>query len=200
MRMRKSVVTLAVVLLTALAADFPAAEDLTGKLGGTARIGFTVPADSDWEVAGPLNAETGVIFGAGLLYGVTRNLAAELDFTHSIYDLRFDRFSKDGTANVTNLSFGAMWRFASERPYTPYAGGGLSVLFNDYTDADVDTTVGVNFKGGIDYFLNPRVALNAELKWVISPTADMKSRPVSDNGSFDPSSLSGLFGVRYIFN
>lgn len=198
--MKKFVVTLAVVLLTALAADFAAAEDLTGKLGVTGRLGFTVPADSDWEVAGPLDSDTGIIFGGGLLYGITRNLAAEVDVTHSIYDLRFDRFSKDGTANVTNLSFGAMWRFASERPFTPYAGGGLSVLFNDYTDSDVDTTVGVNFRGGIDYFLNPRLALNAELKWVISPTADMHYRPADDRGSFDPSSLSGLFGVRYFFN
>ena len=198
--MKMIVASLALVLSTALAADFAAAENLTGKLGVTGRLGFTLPADSDWEVAGPLSADTGFIFGGGFLYGITRYLAAEVDFTHSIYDLRYDRYSKDGTANVTNLSFGVLWRFASDSRFTPYAGGGLSILFNDYTDSDVDTTVGVNLKGGIDYFLNPRLALNAELKAVLSPDADMHYRPANDNGSFDPSSLSGLFGVRYFFN
>lgn len=197
--MKKIIAVVAMVLATTMTVDLAAAENLTGKLGATGRIGFTVPADSNWQVAGPLSSDTGFIFGGGLLYGITRNLAAEADVTHSIYDLRFDRFTKDGTANVTNFSLGAQWRFASDRPYTPYVGGGLSILFNDYTDSDVDTTVGVNLKGGIDYYINPRVALNAELKWTISPSADMRYRPAADSGSFDPSNLSGLFGVRYFF-
>jgi outer membrane protein len=198
--MKKIVATLAVVMLTSMSADFAVAENLTGKLGATGRIGFTFPSDSDWEFAGPLSSDTGVIFGGGLFYGITQNLAAEVDVTHSNYDLRFDRFYRDGTASVTNLSFGIQWRFPQARSFTPYVGGGLSVLFNDYTDSNVDNTVGVNFKGGIDYFLNPRVALNAELKGVISPSADMQYRPANDHGSFDPSSISGLFGVRYFFN
>jgi len=197
--MKKFIVAGALGLSTMMMADLAAAENLAGKLGATGRIGFTIPADSDWQVAGPLNSDAGFTFGGGFLYGITRNVAAEIDFTHSVYDVKFDRFSKDGTANVTNLSLGAMWRFASDKQYTPYVGGGLSILFNDYTDADVDTTVGVNFKGGIDYFINPRVALNAELKWTLSPSADMHSRPTIDQGSFDPSNLSGLFGVRYFF-
>lgn len=197
--MKKIVVTLAVVLLTALTANFAAAENLTGKLGATGRIGFTLPADSEWDIAGPINSDTGFIFGGGLIYGINRNLAAEVDVTHSVYDLRYDRFSKDGTAHVTDLSLGVQWRFASNRPFTPYVGGGLSILFNDYTDSDVDNTLGVNFKGGIDYFINSRVALNAELKGVLSGNADMHYLPVYDHGSFDPSSVSGLFGVRYFF-
>ena len=197
--MKKFIVAGVLGLSTMMMANLAAAENLKGKLGVTGRIGFTIPADSDWQVAGPLNSDAGFIFGGGFLYGITRNLATEIDFTHSVYDVKFDRFFKDGTANVTNLSLGAMWRFASDKPYTPYVGGGLSILFNDYTDADVDTTVGVNFKGGIDYFINPRVALNAELKWTLSPSADMHSRPTVDQGSFDPSNLSGLFGVRYFF-
>jgi len=198
--MKKFIAAGVLVLSMTMMAGPAAAENLTGRLGATGRIGFTVPADSDWNAAGPLDSDTGFIFGAGFLYGINRNLAAEIDFTHSVYDLKFDRISRDGTANVTNLSLGAMWRFASERPYTPYVGGGLSILFNDYSDADVDTTVGVNFKGGIDYFITPRMALNGELKWTLSPTADMHSRSSVDQGSFDPSNLSGLFGVRYFFN
>ncbi len=196
--MKKLIVTCAVVSLTALTADFAAAENLTDKLAGSVRLGFTLPADGAWEIAGPIASDSGVIFGVGLLYGISRNLAAEVDVTHSTYDLRYDRFNKDGTATVNNLSFGIQWRVPS-RYVTPYVGGGLSILFNDYTDSNVENTVGVNFKGGVDYFINPQVALNAEAKVVLSPSADMNYRPVSDRGSFDPSSFSGLFGIRYFF-
>lgn len=195
----KRIIAAVALAVSAMMVDVAAAENLTGRLGVTGRLGFTVPADSDWQTAGPLDSDTGFIFGGGFLYGITRNVAAEFDVTHSIYDLRFDRVSKDGTANVTNVSLGAQWRFASDRPYTPYVGGGLSILFNDYTDSDVDTTVGVNLKAGIDYYITPRVALNAELKGTISPSADMRYLPAADHGSFDPSSLSGLFGMRYFF-
>lgn len=196
--MKKMMVTLAVVLMAALNADFAAAENLTDKLAGSIRFGFTLPSDSDWDVAGPISSDSGFTYGAGLLFGLSRDLAVEAEVTHSTYDLRYDRFSKDGTADITNLSFGLQWRFAS-RQLTPYVGGGLSVLFNDYTDSDVENTVGVNLKAGIDYFVSPRVALNGEMKMVISPSADMSYRPVYDHGSFDPSSFSGLFGIRYFF-
>jgi outer membrane protein len=132
------------------------------------------------------------------LYGISRDLAAEVEFNHSNYDLKYDRFTKDGTANVNEISFGLQWRFPS-RQLTPYVGGGLSILFNDYTDSNVENTVGINLKGGIDYFVTPRVALNAEMRLVVSPYADMSYQPAYDNGSFDPSSFSGLFGIRYFF-
>jgi outer membrane protein len=196
--MKKIVVVLGVVLLAALNVNFAAAENLTGKLAGSARLGFTLPSDSEWQVAGPISSDSGLIFGFGLLYGISRDLAAEVEFNHSNYDLKYDRFTKDGTANVNEISFGLQWRFPS-RQLTSYVGGGLSILFNDYTDASVENTVGINLKGGIDYFVTPRVALNAEMRLVFSPYADMSYRPAYDNGSFDPSSFSGLFGIRYFF-
>jgi len=85
--------------------------------------------------------------------------------------------------------------------HTAGAGGGLSILVNDYTNAHVDTVVGATLRGGIDYFITPQFALNAELKGVISPSATMTdSYDPFLRGSFDPSSISGLFGVRYFFN
>ncbi|MDD2899426.1 MAG: outer membrane beta-barrel protein [Desulfuromonadaceae bacterium] len=198
--MKRIVVAIAVVLLAALNADFAAAENLTDKLAVSGRIGFTLPSDSEWNGNRSLTADTGVILGVGLLYGISRNLAAEVEYTHSNYDLKTDAFFRDGTANVNDLSLGLQWRFPS-RQATPYVGGGLSILFNDYTDASVENTVGVNLKGGIDYFVSPRLALNAEMKLVISPTADMYDQSSSSigHGSFDPSSFSGLFGIRYFF-
>jgi outer membrane protein len=198
--MKKVFLGLMVVLLPAIAAGISGAEDLAGKLGVTGRIGFTVPADSSWDYWGDLSSDVGFIGGGGVIYGVTRNLALEFETTYSTYDMSYGPY-RDGTAGVTDISFGVQWRFASNKKFTPYVGGGLSILINDYTYADVDTVVGANLKGGIDYFITPHIALNAELKGVISPSASMTdSHDPYIRGSFDPSSFSGLFGVRYFFN
>ena len=82
--MKNIIAAIAMAMATTSMVHVAAAENLTGKLGATGRIGFTVPADSDWQVAGPLDSDTGVIFGGGVLYGITRNIAAEIDITHSM--------------------------------------------------------------------------------------------------------------------
>jgi len=198
--MKKMFLGMVIVLLPALAAGLAGAENLTGKFGVTGRVGFVVPADSSWDEWGTLSSDVGFVGGGGVLYGVTRNLALEFETTYATYDMNYGPF-KDGTAGVTNISLGVQWRFASNQKVTPYVGGGLSILVNDYTYANVDTVVGATLRGGIDYFLTPRVALNAELKGVLSPTATMTDTYYPYiHGSFDPSSFSGLFGVRYFFN
>lgn len=198
--MKKVLLGLMIVVLPAITATVASAENLAGKLGVSGRIGFIVPADSDWEGSGPLSSSTGFIGGGGIIYGATRNVALEADITHASYDLYLEPSYRDGTADVTNISLGGQWRFATKRPLTPYVGGGVSILITDYTYADVDTTAGLYLKGGVDYFVTPRFALNAELKGVISPSADMRDHLSAQHGSFDPSSFSGLFGVRYFFN
>lgn len=199
--MKKLLFGLIIVLLPAVVAGGAAAENLAGKIGVTARVGFTLPADSEWNFGPTLSGDAGFIGGGGLIFGVTRNLAMEVEATNASYDLNADGIFRDGTASVTNLTFGVQYRFASSQKATPYLGGGLSILFTDYTDADVDTVVGVNLKGGIDYFVAPRIALNFELQGTISPTASMYDQTHTyPSGSFDPTSFSGLFGVRYFFN
>ena len=198
--MKRVILGLMMAALTAVSAGTATAENLEGKIGVTARLGFTLPADSDWGGYSGLSGDMGVIGGGGLLFGVTRNVALEAEATASGYDLNRFSTTHDGTATVTNLSFNALYRYATSSKATPYLGGGLSILFSDYTDADVDTVIGVNVKGGLDYFVAPKIALNIELKGVLSPTANMRDLgPNHLSGSFDPSSFSCLFGARYFF-
>ncbi len=198
--MKRLLLGLIMIALPAMTAGGAAGENLEGKLGLTARLGFSLPSDSTWSGAN-LSGDMGFTGGGGLLFGVTRNVAVEVEATATRYDMKTDSFAKDGTATVTNLSFNALYHFAEYSKATPYLGGGLSILFNDYSNADVDTVLGVNLKGGLDYFITPQIALNIELKGVISPTAHMRdlTGPYT-GGSFDPTSFSSLFGVRYFFH
>jgi outer membrane protein len=186
--------------LSIMTAGGAAGENLEGRLGITARLGFALPSDSSWN-GSSLSGDMGFTGGGGLLFGVTKNVAIEVEATATRYDLKNGSFVKDGTATVTNLSFNGLYHFAEYSKASPYLGGGLSILFNDYTNADVDTVMGVNLKGGLDYFITHQIALNMELKGVISPTATMRDLTGTyTSGSFDPTSFSCLFGARYLFN
>jgi len=179
------------------------ADDIRGRLGVTGRIGFLVPADS--ELAGrSADTDTGFVGGGGFIYGITKNIAAEFDITHTDYDVHGNG-TMGGNAETNNFSLGAQYRFDVAVPQlTPYVGAGLDILINDFTYSDgartdVDSTVGVHISGGADYFVNRQVALTAQLKAVLAPSGDINYLG-SKAGNIDPTSISMTFGARYFFN
>ena len=193
--MRKLVFIACALATFSLAANSSFADNIAGKLGVTGKIGVLIPADGDF---GPFKNHTdaGFIGGGGLIYGIDKNFAAEIDITRSSVDSDFGAFG------VTNLSLGGQYRFAlsSQPKLVPYVGAGLDILFNDADQGlRVDNTVGVHASGGIDFFIMKQLALTAETKLVVAPDADIKG-PSGKLGNFDPTSLSGTFGVRYFFN
>ncbi|HEX8960277.1 MAG TPA: OmpW family outer membrane protein [Geobacteraceae bacterium] len=197
---RKVVMFCMAALLTLAAGSAMAADSIKGRLGITGRIGFLVPADSEiTAVPGIANVGTDVGFvgGGGFIYGITDNIAAEFDITHTGFGsntaLDFD---------TTNLSLGVQYRFLNVpiRHFVPYVGAGLDILLNGANEGlSVDDTVGVHLCGGFDYFVMRELALTSEIKGVIAPDADINAGGTKV-GNFDPSSFSMTFGVRYFFN
>ncbi len=206
--MRKKLAFLCLAAALALSAAPAMAENIKGKLGVTGRIGFIVPADSD---VGPdkskLETDAGFVGGGGFIYGIDRNIAAELEITHSDFGSSTHSGSFKGDFDVINIGLGAQYRFAVNQPnVTPYAGVGLDIILSDFEQTngpgrfDVDTTVGLHVKGGIDYFLTRQVALNAEGKFVVAPETDIKGSNGGPDGNFDPTGFIGTVGVRFFFN
>ena len=195
--MKKPLMFSGVTLLLALAATLAGAADLTGKFGVTGRLGFQVPADSELTTGGPIHnisTDVGFVGGGGFLYGISKNVAAEFDITNSSFTGNSIDF------NVTNLSFGAQYRFREISGFTPYVGAGLDILLNSADRSlDVDSNVGGHLSGGVDYFLMKNLALTTELKFVLAPNSDI-TYGGAKLGNFDPSSFSMTFGVRYFIN
>ena len=197
---RKLVVICVASLLTLAAGTAMAADSIQGRLGVTGKIGFIVPADSEFVGTGIVissNSDVGFIGGGGLIYGITDNIAGEFDITHA-------SFGSGGGADfdTTDISLGVQYRFLNlpVKRLVPYAGGGLDILINGANNGlDVDSTVGVHLKAGADYFLQRQIALTSEIKGIIAPDTDIKFAGVKV-GNFDPSSFSMTFGVRYFFN
>jgi outer membrane protein len=180
------------------------ADSIQGRVGLTGRIGFLIPADSD---ANNLKLETdaGFVGGGGLIYGIDKNFAAEIEITRTEFGSNLVSGTNVGDFGITNVSLGGQYRFAIGQPkLVPYVGAGLDILISDFEDnfgnnLDVDTTVGLHASGGIDYFIMKQLALTAEAKFVVAPETDIKG-PSGPQGNFDPSSFSTTFGVRFFFN
>lgn len=191
--MKKILVLVCATVTLSLAAGSAFADSIKGRLGVTGKIGFTIPADGEY---GPNNidTDTGFIGGAGVIYGIDNTIAVEADITRSTFG------SNIGDFDVTDLAVGAQYRFALSQPQlVPYLGAGLDFLVIDADGGhNVDNTFGVHAKAGVDYFLMKQLALTAEAKFLVAPDADINGP--TNNGNFDPTSLSTTFGVRYFFN
>lgn len=195
--MRRAIILVLATVVT-LAAVSAHADNIKGKAGATARIGFVSPHDSDIGDA-RIKPDIGVIGGGGLIYGVTDTIAAEFDITRSDAGSDFPRSGGAGNFGVTNISLGGQYRFnVTPTQLVPYVGAGLDILISDYRHYDVDTVVGVHVSGGVDYFLTKQLALTAELKGVVAPEADI-SDGGGKQGNFDPSSIATTVGVRFFF-
>jgi outer membrane protein len=205
--MKKVFILYCVVFSLVMAASTAiAADSIQGRIGVTGRIGFLVPADSEaYATPSDLNTDVGFIGGGGFIYGITKNIALELDITHSEFSANRAGF-KDGDFATTNISLGAQYRFIDipVKKLVPYVGAGVDLLLNDFTfsdgtTTDVETVPAVHLSAGLDYFLLKQLALTTELKGVLAPDADIKSGG-GKIGNYDPTSLSMTFGVRFFFN
>ena len=181
--MKKLIAIACLASTVSLTAGTAMADNIKGKLGVTARVGFVVPAAN--------GSDPGLVGGGGLIYGITDNIAGDMEITHSSFG------SDRGDFGITDFSLGGQYRFAlTDRQLVPYVGAGFDILVNDNEYHDVDTTVGAHVKAGVDYFLQKQLALTAEAKVVAGPKANISGR--SDH--FDPTNFSGTVGIRYFFN
>jgi len=186
------------------------ADSIRDRFGVTGRIGFLVPADSEFNDSSrsrKSDTDTGFVGGGGFIYGIDKNWAAELDISHTVFRAHDGFGFEESDFATTNISLGAQYRFVNlpVRRLVPYAGAGLDILVNDFSPVngsggDVDSVVGLHASGGVDYFVLNQLALTGQLKGVLAPDADVRDFRGVRVGNFDPSSLSLTFGVRYFFN
>jgi outer membrane protein len=179
------------------------AESIAGRFGVTGRLGFLIPHDSDFEDF-KLETDAAFVGGGGLIYGIDRMFAVELDITRSEFGSNRVSGRNTGDFGITDIALGAQYRFNVQNPkLLPYLGAGLDILLTDYTTefgvkAKVDDTVGIHLNGGLDYFFLKAIAVNVELKALVTAAADINAGVFT--GHFDPSNVSGTVGIRYFFN
>jgi outer membrane protein OmpA-like peptidoglycan-associated protein/outer membrane protein W len=173
-----------------------------------------------------IKAGWGWTVGGGIMYGITDNLAVEFDVIYLqtkleasgyMRDLerqtRTDRVFDIGKAQTVDFSLGAQWRFMPTSRFVPYVGAGVDVMWNHLSldhsmfagsvDADVDPTFGGHLSAGVDYFITPNIALNAEIRGLLSTKGDMTFQspgsPEVEVAEYNPSNISAFLGIRFFF-
>ena len=220
--MKKIVLVATAVLL--LLASTAMADSIAGKVGVTARGGGSYIYNSSYFTTGlhalDMKPDWGWTAGAGIMYGITDNLAVDFDAIYmqapfkAIYNYNHGvpNSWNMGIGRTIDLALGAQWRFMPQSRFVPYVGAGVDFLINNFDSSSefkasptgyflkVDNTWGGHLSAGADYFITPNIALNAEIRGLYSTKGDMK---VDGTGfvraEYDPSNVSGFLGIRFFF-
>ncbi|MBU5636421.1 porin family protein [Geomonas sp. Red69] len=189
------VISFTLVLLLLLISN-AMADGIQGRIGLTGKVGFLMPVQDDF-ITGVEDTNTGLAAGGGIIYGIGKNVAAEVDIMH-VPTLRVEAAgAKVGEASMTDISLGLQYRFTPEKPLVPYLGAGVDFIKGKFTNvADrrygLEWTTGGHVSAGVDYFATRGIALTAELKGVFAPAGNIKSTPQE----YNPNSFVGTVGVR----
>ncbi len=142
---KHSFLFLAAVLLTCVSQGY--ATDRTGRLGLNYIVGpsFIVGGEGATDVS---SVEPGV--GAGLQYGLTRNV-----------DVRFDYDYIDADLHTQAITFGGQWNFMPERNLNPFVGGGLG--FGKPFSGEGWDHFSLKLAGGVEKEIASHIALAAVL-------------------------------------
>jgi len=168
--MRKIIVTIATL---ALIGSFSAAYAMSVGAGGGLRIGMPL---GDLADSFKLNFTN---FGGGVVIGVMPMLSIEGGFDYHL-GYKNKAVSEGGITieegayklQMINFGGGARINFIKEGKFRPYAGGGLGFYLIKYKVVTEGTIVpedvnslGINFGGGINLFLNDKLAVNIPVKF-----------------------------------
>ncbi|WP_224962138.1 porin family protein [Geomonas subterranea] len=189
------VISITLVLLLLLISN-ALAESIQGRIGLTGKVGFLMPVQDDF-ITGVDDTNTGLAAGGGVIYGIGKNVAAELDITHAPTLNVQAAGGKVGEATLTDISLGLQYRFTLEQPLVPYLGAGVDFIKGKFKNLGdrrygLEWTTGGHVSAGIDYFATRGIALTAELKGIFAPAGNIKTTPQE----YNPNSFVGTVGIR----
>jgi outer membrane protein len=146
-------------------------------------LGLFVGASSTSEYG------SGLAFGANFYLGITKNIGIEVG------GLRFQTTTKDndditklskGKLTVMPLQLSLMARFPVGAKIVPYIAAGGGYYLNSFTldaaivkswddlgvdlEEAIDNAFGFHFGAGLDFFVNPNIAITAGVKYCLAKT------------------------------
>lgn len=178
-------------------------------------VGFASPTNDT------LDHENATVFGARLGNLINENVAIELQYRYTQYDLsNEDSFGSTPVTGseirsnmfLVNAKFGAMV-FTTNEKFYPYASIGVGYAFNDWTGVASRNGIGspatftmddsIIFQGalGIDYYASNDFVLNLELSnlWSEADSKVVETDGTTAAGDLDIGYTSITIGFRMMF-
>ncbi len=225
--MKKIILFASAVLV--LFANTAIADSIAHKVAVTIRGGATqvfnsevtdvVMEDTDNFVTRDIKMDLGYTIGGEVMYGITDHMGVDFDVIYFQADGKLGtgqtiatmpEYMSVGRIRTIDLALGVQWRFLPKSQFVPYASAGVDVMFNgmdfvDGSDVSADPTFGGHLSLGGDFFLNPHVALNAEIRGLYSSYGYVKYQAGRDLpigsiiAKYDPSNISAFLGIKVVF-
>ena len=196
-------VILLAILTIILSASTALAAGIDGRLGITGKAGALVPLQ-DAFVSSTSGADPGLAAGGGLIFGVCKGFAIELDVTRLVKSDVNLSGSKVFEAAFTDVALGLQYRFVPDNRLVPFIGGGAdfvkgqlkSTAPNSLGDKyDLDWTVGGHVNMGFDYFITRGIAFTTDVRGLFAADGDVNHSGIKV-GKYDPMSFIGTVGIR----
>jgi outer membrane protein len=192
------------------------AQDMKGKFGIGARIGYVNYAGDDYNDAGSridIDFDEAAMYGGNLVYYIQRYLSLEL----SVDYVKTDTELKGVDSSPTNIGelkqvpiiLNGRFHFSTNQKISPYLSAGIGYYINDFDlsasssgeEVKVDDSFGFNLGGGIQFLLNEHFAIDLDLKYIFNKT-DFESRVTgepTEEESIDLNNFYAGIGLKYYF-
>ena len=184
-----STLTIILSAVTALASG------IDGRFGITGKAGALVPLKDDF-IGGTSGSDPGLAAGGGIIFGLGKNLAIEVDAVH-LMKSNVSSGANSAEPSLTDVGLGLQYRFVPDNRVVPFIGGGADFIKGELkNNADVtfnlDWTVGGHVDAGFDYFVTRGIALTVDARGLFAADGDVKGTTLK----YNPMSFIGTVGIR----
>ncbi len=139
------------------------------------RLISVIPSPGDDLAGADVDISTAFVPEFDFTYFFTKNIAAELILATAKHDVEVEGGADLGHVWLLPPTLNLQYHFYAG-DFKPYVGAGINYTIfygvdeGDVVDMDYDNTVGFSFQAGVDYNLNDKWFLNADIKYLALST------------------------------
>ena len=216
--MRKKIADSLLVIVALLLAFSQAsfAQDMKGKFGIGARIGYVNYAGDNYSDSGSIfdiDFDDAAMYGGNLVYYIHRYFSLELsaDYVKTDAEVKGSGISPTniGELKQVPIILNGRFHFSTNQKISPYLSAGIGYYLNDFDlsnassgeELEPDNSFGFNLGGGIQFLLNEHFAIDLDLKYIWNKTdfdAKAPGEPTEEI-SIDLDNFYGGIGLKYYF-
>ena len=216
MRNKIAAPLLVIVALLLVFGQVGFAQDMKGKFGIGARVGYVNYAGDDYDVSGSnidVDFDNAAMYGGNLVYYIQRYFSLELSADYVKTDTELKGVDSSPT-NIGELKqvpiiLNGRFHFSTNQKISPYLSAGIGYYLNDFDLSDSsaggeicpDNSFGFNLGGGIQFLLNEHFAIDFDLKYIWNK-ADFELKAPGDPTeeiSIDLDNFYVGIGLKYYF-
>ena len=217
MRNKIAAPLLVIVALLLVFAQVGFAQDMNGKFGIGARIGY-VNYSGDSIDDTDVDFDDAAMFGGNLVYYLHSYFSLELsaDYVKTDTEFKVSGFSpvNFGELKQVPIILNGRFHFSTNQKISPYLSAGIGYYINDFdlsdaasselpsgSELDPDDSIGFNLGGGIQFLLNEHFALDLDLKYIWNKTDFEAKAPgyEKEEISVDLDNFYVGIGLKYYF-